>query len=79
MAQEYLSVPEGQEGPVCEGKTYTVVEDRPMHKERRTLVRLFWLHCRCATHQAVPPPEQDGWAAHDRIAPHELARTFKMW
>lgn len=35
-----MSVPAGQEGLVCEERTFTVVEDRPVRKERRTVVRM---------------------------------------
>jgi len=36
--QEYVSVRDGDRGPVCGSRTYTVIEDRPIEKERRTTV-----------------------------------------
>ena len=51
--QEYLSVPMGQAEPVCEEKSYTVVEDRPVQKERRILVR--------ACMRSVSNPNSPNW------------------
>lgn len=36
--QEYVSVRDGDRAPVCGSRTYTVIEDRPIEKERRTTV-----------------------------------------
>ena len=48
-------VSEGESAPVCGSRMYTVVEDRPMEKERRTTIlehhkweKTFVIETRCA-------------------------------
>ena len=74
--QEYLSVHEGQEGPVCAEKTYTVTEDRPVQKERRTLVRPLHMRPVGPGSSLVWQLSKTGAAACCRVALHAFARSW---